>query len=56
MVERGVVHKIFAERTKEEGIGRFVVELIRKCDDGYSAFEIFHFVANNFEPIESHAW
>ncbi len=55
MVEKGVVHKIFAEQTKEEGIGRFVVELIRKCDDDYTAYEIFHwkkhFVKTN--PITS---
>ena len=39
---------MFAKQTKEEAIGRFVVELNRKSDDDYTAYEIFHFCDYSF--------
>ena len=47
LVDRGVVHNIFAEHTKVEGVGRFVVELINKLDDEYSLYEVIHFAEKN---------
>ncbi len=53
LVEKGVVHKIFAEHTKEEGVGRFVVELINQLDDEFSLYEVFHFAEKNFLTIKN---
>ena len=43
LVKGGIVGRIIAESTKEEGIGRFLDEIHQEEGDDYKAYEVLHF-------------
>ncbi len=49
LVNSGIVARVTAESTKEEGIGRFLVEIHQEEGCDYKAYEVIHFHEKHFK-------